>query len=144
MSDDDTPGGIITCSAEFSEELEHLSKMFGSKKDAPKREAARFAMAIGIQRGLREKTTDWKKPKGRKKATIAHLNGQFDNAGEFDFSILFEMLGLIEEGDKTPLNNLISEYVTGGMRYVTENELWELDEWSRMKDDFPHMFTQEE
>ena len=147
MSEEETAGskGIVTCSAEFSDELETLSKMFGKKKDSPKREAARFAMAIGIQRGEREPRSEWKKPtKKNKISTIAHLFGQFDKGGQFDFQLLFEMLDLFEDGDDTPLHHLISEYVTGGMRYIKDNELYKLDEWSRMKDDFPHLFTEDE
>ena len=144
MSEEEVTGGIVTCSAEFAGELDKLSKMFGEKRDAPKREAARFAMAIGVQLGLRERRSEWKKPKGKKIATIAHLTGQFDNGGQFDFNLLFDMLGLYEDEDETPLHHLISEYVTGGMRYISENEIYNLDEWSRMKDDFPHMFTEED
>jgi len=146
MSEEETAGskGIVTCSAEFSDELEKFSKMFGEKKDAPMREAARFAMAIGIQRGEREPRSGWKKPKNKKIRTIAHLYGGFDKGGQFDFPLLFEMLDLIEDGDDTPLHHLISEYVTGGMRYIKDNELYKLDEWSRMKEDFPHLFTDEE
>jgi len=142
MSDEDTEekGGIVTASAELSETLDKFSGLF---QGAPKREAARFAMAIGIQKGLREKRDTWKKPKNKKIATIAHLAGQFDDKGKFDFEILFEMLGLIEEDD-TPIHHLISEYVTGGLRYIKDNELYNLDEWSRMKDDFPHLFTEDE
>tara|TARA_B100001250_G_scaffold149222_1_gene127815 strand:- start:4651 stop:5082 length:432 start_codon:yes stop_codon:yes gene_type:complete len=143
MSEDDTEekGGIVTASAELSETLDKFALSFGSSTRSPKREAARFAMAVGIQKGLREKKP-WKKPKNKKVATIAHLAGQFDEGGRFDFEILFEMLGLAEK--ETPIHHLISEYVTGGLRYIKDNQLYNLDEWNRLKDDFPHMFTQEE
>lgn len=143
MSEEDTEakGGIVTASSELSETLDKFSKSFG--KPAPKREAARFAMAVGIQKGLREKKEDWPKPTKKKKiATIAHLSGQFDDGGRFDFEILFEMLGL--DDDETEIHHLVSEYVTGGLRYIKDNELYNLDEWSRMKDDFPHLFTEDE
>ena len=142
MSDEDSEGkgGIVTASAELSGTLDKFAESFG--KPAPKREAARFAMAVGIQKGLREKRDTWKKPKNKKIATIAHLAGQFDDGGKFDFEILFEMLGL--DDDETPIHHLVSEYVTGGLRYIKDNELYKLDEWSRMKDDFPHLFTEDE
>jgi len=140
-NDDESSGGIITCSAEFSKDLDQFSELF---EGAKKREAARFAMAIGIQKGLREKRSDWKKPKNQKISTIAHLSGQFDDKGRFDFDSLFDILDLKNKDDDTPIHHLISEYVTGGMRYIEENELKNLDEWSRMKDDFPHLFTQED
>ena len=57
------------------------------------------------------------------------------------FSLVFT--GCFKDDD-TPIQHLISEYVTGGMRYIKDNELNNLDEWSRMKDDFPHLFTQED
>ena len=139
MSDEDTEGksGIVTASAELAETLDKFSESFGK---AAKREAALFAMAVGIQKGLREKKDDWKKPNNKKVATIAHLTSMED--GRFDFEILFEMLGLDEE--ETPIHFLMSEYVTGGLRYIKDNELYKLDEWSRMKDDFPHLFTEDE
>ena len=73
-------------------------------------------MAIGIQKGLREKRSEWKKPNNQKIATIAHLYGQFDDKGRFDFDSLFDVLELKDKDDNTPIQHLISEYVTGGMR----------------------------
>ena len=143
INDEDRGGGIITCSAEFSKYLDKIAEQLFQGHFAPKREAARFAMAIGIQKGLREKRSEWKKPNNQKNATIAHLYGQFDDKGRFDFESLFEILELKEKDDDTPLQHLISEYVTGGMRYIKENELDNLDEWTRMKDDFPHLFSED-
>ena len=141
MSEEDakSSGGIVICSGEFSKDLDKFSELFSSH-GAPKREAARFAMAIGIQKDLREKRTEWPKSKNQKPSTIAHLHGQFDDQGRFDFDSLFDILGLKEEGDDTALNILISEYVTGGMRYIKDNEISGLSEWNKMKDDFPYLF----
>ena len=140
-NDDKSSGGIVTCSAEFSKDLDNFAKLFADSS-APKREAARFAMAIGIQKDLREKRSGWKKPtKNQKRSVIAHLSGQFDDRGRFDFDSLFDILGLKEKDDDTPIHHLISEYVTGGMRYITENEITSLQEWSKMKDDFPYLFS---
>ena len=143
-NNEQSSGGIVTCSAEFSKDLDKFAELFEGH-GAPKREAARFAMAIGIQKGLREKRSEWKKPTEKQKiSTIAHLYGQFDDKGRFDFDSLFDILDLKDKDDDTPIQHLISEYVTGGMRYIKDNELNNLDEWSRMKDDFPHLFTQED
>ena len=82
--DEQSGGGVVSCSAEFSKDLEIFSQLFQSH-NAPKREAARFAMAIGIQKNLREKRSEWKKPKGQNVTNVAHLAGQFDDKGRFDF-----------------------------------------------------------
>ena len=132
---DQSKGGIVTCSSEFYKEMGDFAELFTTSK-SPIREAARFAMAIGIQKDRREKREDWKK-KGKKR-TIAHLHGQFDDGGRYDFSLLFEMLGLIV--DDTPLHHLVSEYVTGGMRWISENELKKGYNFSIMKEEFPYLF----
>ena len=95
-------------------------------------------MAVGIQKGMREKQSEWKKGKRR---TIAHLNGQFDDAGRFDFKILFEMLDLLDEGDETTLNIIISEYITGGMRWIVENEMVDGTNFSILEKELPDLFT---
>ena len=126
----------MVCPPEFSKELGEFSKIFDSKDKL--REAARFAMAIGIHKGKREKRSEWKKGATR---NIAHLNGQFDDAGRFDFKILFEMLDLLEEEDETPLNIIISEYITGGMRWIVENEMVDGTNFSVLEKELPDLFT---
>ena len=137
--EDKTKGGIVTCSSEFHKEIGDFAELFTASK-SPIREAARFAMAIGIQKNRREKRENWKK-KGKVR-TIAHLHGQFDDGGRYDFSLLFEMLGLIVDG--TPIHHLVSEYVTGGMRWIAENELKTGYNFSVMKDEFPYLFSEVE
>ena len=126
-------GGIITCSPEFYDAIEDFSKHF--KHRAALREAARFSMSIGIITNSREEKKDWKKGKPR---TIAHLHGQFNDDGKFDYSMLFEMLDILDK--QVPLNQLISEYVTGGMRWVVQNEMVDGNNFSILKTEFPHLF----
>ena len=136
---DESKGGIVTCSSEFNKEIGDFAELFSTSK-APIREAARFAMAVGIQKNRREKRSDWKK--SGKRRTIAHLHGQFDANGRYNFKLLFEMLGLSDEDTET--HHLISEYVTGGMRWITENELKTGYNFSNMKDEFPYLFSDDE
>jgi hypothetical protein len=140
--DDSTGGGIVICSGEFYDAIGTFSDQFEGAPGGKLREAARFAMAIGIQKDLREKKSDWKK-KGKVR-TIAHLHGQFDQHGRYSMESLFEMLDLIEEEDDTALNVLISEYITGGMRWLVENEMTRGENYSILIEEFPDLFSSEE
>ena len=137
-SNDETSGGIVICSPEFYNEIGEFSELFSHK--AKLSEAARFAMAIGIRTGGREPQEIWKK-KGKKR-TIAHLNGTFADNGRYDFEALFEMLELIEADDETPLNLVISEYITGGMRWIVENEMLDGSNFSVLKEEFSDLFSE--
>ena len=107
--------------------------------------AARFAFAIGIQKNERVYKKDWKKQtKKLKQRTIAHL-GQFE-LNRYDFKVLIEMLDLYEEADKendTPVNTIISEYITGGMKWITEQDIHKGGNFSALKSDkqFSNLFT---
>ena len=135
-------GGLITCAADFFDELGELGEFFDSPKIA---NAARFAMAIGIQKNLRVHKKDWKKQTKKKKVrTIAHL-GQFEQ-NYYDFEVLIEMLDLREEVDienNTPVNTIVSEYVTGGMKWITEQDIHKGGNFSALKNDeqFSTLFT---
>tara|TARA_B110000438_G_C15797866_1_gene643671 strand:- start:70 stop:513 length:444 start_codon:yes stop_codon:yes gene_type:complete len=126
--------GIVTCAADYSEELGSLGEYFKEPKIA---NAARFALAIGIQKSLRVYKKDWKKQTKKKKVrTIAHL-GQF-GMGIYDFEVLVEMLDLKEETDlenNTPVNTILSEYVTGGMKWITEQDIHLGGNFSALKND---------
>lgn len=132
-------GGIVTCPKRFADKLTELADLFDHK--APTREAARFAMAIGIQNGSRLKRAKWGKGKVR---NIAHLS-QFTENGVFDIQLLFEMLDLIPDRSKEEisLNNLISEYIASGMKWIVENELDAGTNFSQLKSAFPHLFSRE-
>lgn len=129
-------GGIVICSGEFYDEIEDFSKLFEHKQKL--REAARFAMAIGIRKGIRIEREEW--PKKRKPRTIAHLFGQFDDQGRYDFKLLFETLDILDH--KVPLNLLLSEYITGGMQWIKDNQLKDRINFSKMKDEFPDIFSE--
>lgn len=126
-------GGIVYCPGEYSDDLDDLAAMMDH--GAPLREAARLAMAIGIHAKARIPRDTWSKQKWR---NIAHLNGQFDEAGKYDFSLVFDLLGL-RDGDVS-LNQLISEYIAGGLRWSRDNSLAEGTNFSQMKASFPELF----
>ena len=50
---DQSKGGIVTCSSEFYKEMGDFAELFTTSK-SPIRETARFAMAIGIQKDERK------------------------------------------------------------------------------------------
>ena len=64
----------------------------------------------------------------------------------YDFKVLIEMLDLYEEADKendTPVNTIISEYITGGMKWITEQDIHKGGNFSALKSDkqFSNLFT---
>ena len=120
--------------AEFGEELGRFSEEFDSS--APLREAARFAMAIGIRRGMRRERSTW--AKGKKVRNIAHLHGQFDEGGKYDLGLLLELLGIRD--DAVPLNVQVSEYISGGMQWIVENELSEGKNFEVLEEAFAELF----
>ena len=83
-------------------EIKDFAENFKGAPGGQLREAARFAMSIGILNGAREERKDWKTKKVR---TIAHLNGQFDQHGKYNMESLFDQLGLLV--DDVKLNILI-------------------------------------
>ena len=134
LNGDDSGGGNVACSAEYGEELGEFAELFNHK--AKLSEAARFAMAIGIQTGTRTPRKEWK---GGAPRNLAHLGSTFSDNGRFDFELLFEMLGLREEG--VHLNILIGEYITGGMRWIKDNELKDGTNFNQLQEEFPHLFN---
>ena len=145
LSEDDS-GGNIACAGEYGSALGELAEFFDHR--ASLSEAARFAMAIGIQKGMRIESKDWKKGtwKAGKKATsgrtrnLAHLGSTFSEDSKWDIDSLFEMLNL--KVDEVPLNTLISEYISGGMKWIVDNEVEKGVQFSRLKTDFPHLFSE--
>lgn len=147
MKNDDTEepplsGGLVTCSADYFDELGELGELFEIPHIA---NAARFALAIGIQKNQRVYKKDWKKAtKNNKVRTIAHL-GQFEQ-NLYDFEVLIEMLDLKEDIDlenNTPVNTIVSEYITGGMKWITEQDIHKGGNFSALKNDeqFSMLFT---
>ena len=135
----DSSGGVVYCSAEFADQLEAFSKLFQHRQKQA--EAERFAMAIGIAKNCRMPKSEWKEGKKKRKGT-QNLN-TFEENGTYDFEKLFEMLELIEESEKESLTVVISEYITGGMRWLTENEMIDGSKFTILKEEFPHLFTEQ-
>lgn len=133
--DDQSSGGIVMVASQYNDDLGKLSELFGT--DDKLREAARFAFAVGIRTGQRIKRGEWPKGKGEHRR-IAHLSGQFDNNKTYDFAALLEILKL---SDKTvKLNILVSEYITGGMKWIAENDLMSGKNFDKLRERFPDMF----
>ena len=127
--------GNVGCSAEYTHSLTEFSKFFSGHKQA-KGEAARFAMAIGIQTNKKIFRKDWKKIKGKKPTNIASWSG-FSTG--FDLENLFIMLDLEEEEHE--IHEIASAYVTGGLKWIVENDMLEGKNFSEMKEQIPHLFT---
>ena len=51
------------------------------------------------------------------------------------------MLELWDEDEGTKLAVVISEYITGGMRWITENEMIDGSKFTVLKEEFPDLFT---
>jgi len=139
---EESKGGIVLCSGEFYNEIGTFGGNFKGAPGGELREAARFAMSIGILNSTREEKKGWKKGKRGKVRTIAHLNGQFDQGGKYNMEALFDQLGLLVEDVK--LNVLISEYVTGGMRWIVENDMVENHNFNVLKEEYIDLFISEE
>lgn len=135
--DSDAEGGIVMCCPEHADELGELADFFDHP--APIREAGRFALAIGIRKDIRHFRKDWAK-KGKAR-NLAHLNGQFDEAGKYDFSLLFELLGIRDE--QVSLNVQISEFISGGMKWISQNEISDGTNFSVLKESFSELFKQD-
>ena len=136
----DSASGVVYCSAEFAGQLDEFSKLF--KHNQKMAEAERFAMAIGIAKNCRMPRAEWKEGKKKRKGT-QNLN-TFEENGTYNFETLFEMLGLIDESEEESLTVVISEYITGGMRWLTENEMIDGSKFTILKEEFPHLFTDQE
>ena len=135
---DTISGGTVVCSAEYANELDTFSKLFGAHHQ-PMAEAERFAMAIGIAKNRRKPKEDWKEGKKKRKGTQGLAT--FEEGGKYNFKILFEMLGLWDDSEENKLTDTISEYVTGGMEWLTENEMIEGSKFVVLKEEFPDLFS---
>jgi hypothetical protein len=127
-------GGLVSCSAEFSELLTEFSKLFTDHQQ-PKGEAARFAMALGIYHNRRHRRNEWKKPQGTKITNIAHW-GPF--CFGYDLETLFQVLGIADPD--VPINLVVSEYITGGLSWIDENSLHDGKNFSEMKAQMSDLF----
>lgn len=136
----DSSGGVVFCSAEFAEKLDDFSDLF-KKHRQPMAEAERFAMAIGIVKNSRLPKDEWKEGKKKRKGTQGLST--FEEGGKYNFRILFEMLDLWNEDDDVSLTLTISEYITGGMKWLTENEMIDGSKFSILKEEFPDLFLNE-
>jgi hypothetical protein len=136
----DSSGGVVFCSAEFAEKLDDFSDLFKKHKQ-PMAEAERFAMAIGIVKNSRLPKDEWKEGKKKRKGTQGLST--FEEGGKYNFRILFEMLDLWDEDDDVSLTLTISEYITGGMKWLTENEMIDGSKFSILKEEFPDLFLNE-
>ena len=142
MTEDEqeSSGGVVYCSAQFADQLDEFKELFDHKQKMA--EAERFAMAIGIAKNCRMPKEEWKEGKKKRKGT-QNLN-TFEDGGKYNFQTLFEMLELWDEDEGTKLAVVISEYITGGMRWLTENEMIDGSKFTVLKEEFPHLFTAEE
>jgi len=140
MTEDEqeSSGGVVYCSAQFADQLDEFSKLFSSHKQKMA-EAERFAMAIGIAKNCRMPKEEWKEGQKKRKGT-QNLN-TFEDGGKYNFQTLFEMLELWDEDEGTKLAVVISEYITGGMRWLTENEMIDGSKFTILKEEFPDLFT---
>jgi len=130
-------GGVVYCSAEFADQLDEFKELFDHKQKMA--EAERFAMAIGIAKNCRMPKEEWKEGKKKRKGT-QNLN-TFEDGGKYNFQTLFEMLELWDENEGTKLSLVISEYITGGMRWLTENEMIDGSKFTVLKEEFPDLFS---
>jgi len=139
MTEDEqeSSGGVVYCSAQFADQLDEFSKLFNHKQKMA--EAERFAMTIGIVKNCRMPKDEWKEGKKNRKGT-QNLN-TFEDGGKYNFQTLFEELELWNEDDGTKLAVVISEYITGGMRWITENEMIDGSNFTILKEEFPDLFT---
>jgi hypothetical protein len=133
LIEDEQGGGMVGCPGEYYPELIAIANLLDHP--APKREAARLAMALGIRVGHRTPRSSW----GKKKVhPIAHVYGQFDGRGKYDVKLLFELLGLTVAD--VPLNVLVSEYIATGLKWSRDNRLGEGTHFSQLKESFPDLF----
>ena len=139
MTEDEqeSSGGVVYCSAQFADQLDEFKELFDHKQKMA--EAERFAMAIGIAKNCRMPKEEWKEGKKKRKGT-QNLN-TFEDGGKYNFQTLFEMLELWDEDEGTKLAVVISEYITGGMRWITENEMIDGSKFTVLKEELPHLFT---
>ena len=142
MTEDEqeSSGGVVYCSAQFADQLDDFKELFDHKQKMA--EAERFAMAIGIAKNCRMPKEEWKEGKKKRKGT-QNLN-TFEDGGKYNFQTLFEMLELWDENEGKKLAVVISEYITGGMRWLTENEMIDGSKFTVLKEELPHLFTTEE
>ena len=139
MTEDEqeSSGGVVYCSAQFADQLDEFKELFDHKQQMA--EAERFAMAIGIAKNCRMPKEEWKEGKKKRKGT-QNLN-TFEDGGKYNFQTLFEMLELWDQNEGTKLAVVISEYITGGMRWLTENEMIDGSKFTVLKEELPHLFT---
>lgn len=136
----ESSGGVVYCSAQFADQLEEFCKLFNHKQKMA--EAERFAMAVGIAKNCRMPKDEWKEGKKKRKGT-QNLN-TFEDGGKYNFQTLFEELELWNEDEGIKLAVVISEFITGGMRWLTENEMIDGSKFTILKEEFPDLFTTEE
>ena len=77
-----------------------------------------FALSLGIRLNFRAPKETWSKAKVLDWSDINRLTSEIA-----DFSFLFEYIGLDDGGMST--KKRMDEFVTGGLRYIEENDLVE-------------------
>ena len=140
MTEDEleSSGGVVYCSAQFADQLNQFKDLFQAHKQ-PMAEAERFAMAIGIAKNCRKPRKEWKEGKKKRKGT--QNLATFEDGGKYNFQILFEMLNLMVDSEESSLTVVISEYITGGMEWLTENEMIDGSKFTVLKEEFPDLFS---
>ena len=138
MSEEDIVGATVYCSSEYAEQLEQFSELFVAHHQKMA-EAERFAMAIGIAKNRRKLKNKWKDKSSKRKGT--QNLATFEEGGKYNFQTLFEMLGLWDDSEGNKLTETISEYITGGMEWLIENEMIDGSKFEVLKEEFPDLFS---
>lgn len=131
--------GNVGCSAEYTKALTEFASFFSQHKQS-KGEAARFAMAIGIQTNTKIYKKNWLKPTATKKPTNIGSWSGFSSG--YNLENLFIMLELEEKGHE--IHDIASAYVTGGLKWIVDNDMLEGKNFSEMEEQLPHLFITED
>lgn len=92
-------------------------KYFGGGRNSA-RDACLFALSLGIRHNIRAPKGTWSKQKALDWSDINRLTSEIA-----DFAILFEYMCL-DDGE-TSTTRRMDEFVTGGMRYIEDNDIVE-------------------
>ena len=95
-------------------------------------DACMFAFAIGLKMNLRIPKSDWI----GNPLSWSDMQRVKNNYG--GFSELFEYLDLEEDGKTTA--DLLAEYVTGGLKFIEDNFLYEDGNLSIIQEHMPDLF----
>ena len=113
MSDVENPGTGIEFDHQYRKTHRNLAELYFEGNG---QEAGIFAFSIAIQLNLRIPREDWKNTGSQKPHNPFYLH-QLSKFG--DFSVLFESLELIKDGQNTKMT--FYEFLTGGLEFIEDN-----------------------